>query len=109
MTPALASRPRLLVVAGPNGAGKTTITERGLAHEWFPDGEKLYAEKKGPKAFHVIAKAGHFDLYDLEPYVTEAIDQIRPFFQPILRSNNATMTTNRVATKIRASLPAESP
>ena len=30
-----------------------------------PDGEKLYAEKKGPKAFHVIAKAGHFDLYDL--------------------------------------------
>ncbi len=35
MTPAPASRPRLLVVAGPNGAGKTTITERGLAHEWF--------------------------------------------------------------------------
>jgi predicted ABC-type ATPase len=35
MTPAISSRPRLLVVAGPNGAGKTTITERGLAHEWF--------------------------------------------------------------------------
>ena len=74
-----------------------------------PDGEKLYAEKKGPKAFHVIAKAGHFDLYDLEPYVTEAIDQIHPFFQPILRSDNPTMTTNLVATKIRASLPAEDP
>jgi len=39
MTPAPASRPRLLVVAGPNGAGKTTITERGLAHEWFHDCE----------------------------------------------------------------------
>lgn len=73
-----------------------------------PDGEKLYAEKKGPKAFHVVAKAGHFDLYDLEPYVTEAIEQIGPFFEPILRSDNATMTTNLVATSTRASLPAES-
>ena len=72
-----------------------------------PDGEKLYAEKKGPKAFHVIAKAGHFDLYDLEPYVTEAIDRIRTFFQPILRSDDATMTANPVARKTRASLPAE--
>ena len=72
-----------------------------------PDGEKLYAEKKGPKAFHVIAKAGHFDLYDLEPYVTEAIDRIRTFFQPILRSESATMTANRVATKTHASLSAE--
>lgn len=68
------------------------------------DGEKLYAEKKGPKAFHVVAKAGHFDLYDLEPYVTEAIDQIRPFFQPILRNDTMTVTANPVATKTRASL-----
>lgn len=72
-----------------------------------PDGEKLYAEKQGPKAFHVIAKAGHFDLYDLEPYVTEAIDQIRTFFQPILGSKSATVAANQVATKTRASLPAE--
>ena len=49
------------------------------------DGEKLYADKKGPKAFHLIAKAGHFDLYDLEPYVTEAVERIRPFFQQNLR------------------------
>jgi fermentation-respiration switch protein FrsA (DUF1100 family) len=48
------------------------------------DGEKLYADKKGPKAFHLIPKAGHFDLYDLEPYVTEAVDRIRPFFQQSL-------------------------
>ncbi len=72
-----------------------------------PDGEKLYAEKQGPKAFHVIAKAGHFDLYDLEPYVTAAIDQIRTFFQPILGSKSATVAANQVATKTRASLPAE--
>ncbi|HXJ23059.1 MAG TPA: alpha/beta hydrolase [Polyangia bacterium] len=49
------------------------------------DGEKLYADKKGPKEFHLIAKAGHFDLYDLEPYVTEAVDRIRPFFLQNLR------------------------
>jgi uncharacterized protein len=49
------------------------------------DGEKLYADKKGPKEFHLIPQAGHFDLYDLEPYVTEAIDRIRPFFQQNLR------------------------
>lgn len=72
-----------------------------------PDGEKLYADKKGSKAFHVVAKAGHFDMYDLEPYVTEAIDRIRPFFEPILRNENATKTVNRVVTTIPASLSAE--
>lgn len=71
------------------------------------DGEKLYAEKQGPKALHVIAKAGHFDLYDLEPYVTEAIARIRTFFQPILGGESASMTANRVTTRTRASLPAE--
>src|SRR5262249_4379724 len=35
-----------------------------------PDAEKLYADKQGPKELHLITKAGHFDLYDLEPYVT---------------------------------------
>ncbi len=66
------------------------------------DGEKLYADKKGPKKFHLIAKAGHFDLYDLEPYVTEAVDQIRPFFAATTRRDRSL-----VATKTRASLPAE--
>jgi fermentation-respiration switch protein FrsA (DUF1100 family) len=50
-----------------------------------PDAEKLYADKKGTKELHLIANAGHFDLYDLEPYVTEALDQIRPFFLQNLR------------------------
>lgn len=51
-----------------------------------PDAEKLYADKKGPKEFHLIPNAGHFDVYDLEPYVTEALDRIRPFFLENLRS-----------------------
>jgi hypothetical protein len=59
------------------------------------DGEKLYSDKKGPKEFHLIAKAGHFDLYDLEPYVTEAVDRIDPFFQKHLRLDTTT-TKNSV-------------
>lgn len=49
------------------------------------DGEKIYAEKRGPKAFHLVKGAGHFDMYDLEPFVTEAIDRIGPFFAQHLR------------------------
>jgi fermentation-respiration switch protein FrsA (DUF1100 family) len=51
------------------------------------DGEKLYADKKGPREFHLVPQAGHFDLYDLEPYVTEAIDRIGPFFRQHLASS----------------------
>jgi len=32
------------------------------------------------KEMHVIPEAGHFDLYDLAPYVSEAFDYIIPFF-----------------------------
>lgn len=30
---------------------------------------------------HIIPKAGHFDLYDLYPYVDEAFEYILPFFK----------------------------
>lgn len=33
------------------------------------------------KEMHVIPEAGHFDLYDLAPYVSEAFDYIIPFFE----------------------------
>ena len=49
------------------------------------------------------------DATGISPSVVATVSRIRPFFQPILRSDNATMTTNLVATKIRASLPAEGP
>lgn len=32
------------------------------------------------KEFHVIPEAGHFDMYDLEPFVSEAFEFIVPFF-----------------------------
>lgn len=32
------------------------------------------------KEFHVIPEAGHFDMYDLEPFVSEAFKFIVPFF-----------------------------
>ncbi|MCA1344066.1 alpha/beta hydrolase [Lactiplantibacillus pentosus] len=31
------------------------------------------------KELHVIPEAGHFDMYDLAPYVSEAFDYIKPF------------------------------
>lgn len=61
------------------------------------DAEKLYSDKPGPKQFHLIEDAGHFDLYDLEPYVTRAVDQIHPFFQKSLRQSSS-VTNNWVAT-----------
>lgn len=33
------------------------------------------------KEMHVIPEAGHFDLYDLAPYVPEAFEYITPFFR----------------------------
>lgn len=33
------------------------------------------------KEIHVIPEAGHFDLYDLAPYVPEAFEYITPFFR----------------------------
>lgn len=34
-----------------------------------------------PKQMHIIGEAGHFDLYDLAPYVSEAFTYIEPFFK----------------------------
>lgn len=64
--PKLESRPLLVITS-----------DKDYSRE---DGEKMYANKKGPKAFHRVKGAGHFDMYDLEPYVSEAIDRIGPFF-----------------------------
>lgn len=33
-----------------------------------------------PKEMHIIPEAGHFDLYDLAPYVPQAFGYIEPFF-----------------------------
>ena len=33
------------------------------------------------KEMHIIPEAGHFDLYDLAPYVSEAFEYIIPFFE----------------------------
>lgn len=33
------------------------------------------------KELHVIPEAGHFDMYDLAPYVSEAFDYIQPFLE----------------------------
>ncbi len=47
-----------------------------------PASEDLYNAVPGDdKEMHVIPEAGHFDLYDLAPYVPEAFGFIEPFFK----------------------------
>lgn len=44
--------------------------------------EQIYEAVPGDnKEMHVIPEAGHFDMYDLDPYVTEAFSFIKPFFE----------------------------
>jgi len=81
--PKLESRP-LLVITSDNDYSRA-------------DGERMYADKKGPKAFHRVKGAGHFDMYDLEPYVSEAIDQIDPFFAQYLQQADAARRDKQAA------------
>ena len=57
-----------LVITGENAWSRQSSTEvfKAVPHD--------------QKNMVVIPEAGHFDLYDLEPYVTEAFEHIIPFF-----------------------------
>lgn len=57
-----------LVITGENAWSKNASTE------------VFNAVPHSNKEMHVIPEAGHFDLYDLAPFVTEAFDYIIPFF-----------------------------
>lgn len=50
---------------------------------WSKDSstEVFNAVPHNNKEMHVIPEAGHFDLYDLAPYVSEAFEYIIPFFE----------------------------
>lgn len=56
-----------LVISGENAWSKPSSTE-------------VYDAVPGNKEMHVIDEASHFDLYDLDPYVSEAFEYILPFF-----------------------------
>ena len=47
--------------------------------------ERAYGLAKEPKGLYVIEGAAHFDLYDREPYVTEAADKLADFFAENLK------------------------
>lgn len=47
--------------------------------------ERAYGLAKEPKELYVIEGAAHFDLYDREPYVTEAADKLADFFAKNLK------------------------
>lgn len=47
-----------------------------------PSSEEIFAAVPHEnKELHVISEASHFDMYDLAPYVTKAMDHILPFFE----------------------------
>ncbi len=56
-----------LVISGENAWSRPSSTE-------------VYDAVPGNKEMHVIDEASHFDLYDLDPYVSEAFEYIVPFF-----------------------------
>ncbi len=50
-----------------------------------PSSEDVFnAVPHSNKQMHVIPEAGHFDMYDLAPFVSEAFDYILPFFDKYL-------------------------
>ena len=50
-----------------------------------PSSEDVFnAVPHSNKEMHVIPEAGHFDMYDLAPYVSKAFDYILPFFDKYL-------------------------
>ena len=57
-----------LVISGENAWSRPSSQE---VFDAVPDGNK---------AMYIIDEAGHFDMYDLDPYVTEAFGHILPFF-----------------------------
>lgn len=46
-----------------------------------PSSEEVYNAVPGNKEIHVIPEASHFDLYDLAPYMPQAVSYIVPFFE----------------------------
>lgn len=61
-----------LVITGENAWSKQSSTE------------VFNAVPIKEKEMHVIPEAGHFDLYDLAPFVSEAFEHIVPFFEKYL-------------------------
>lgn len=49
-----------------------------------PGAEEMYANAPGPKEFHMVKGASHFEMYDGEPYVLENIGVICDFFNKYL-------------------------
>ena len=45
-----------------------------------PGAEEMYQNATSEKELHVVDKAGHFDMYDLEPYVSENLEYLTAFF-----------------------------
>ena len=52
----------------------------------YTDGQTLFEKAHNRQGFHVIAGAGHYDMYDRQPYLGEAVDHLDGFFRTHLTS-----------------------
>lgn len=68
--PLIAPRPLLLI------AGREAVTA------WMA--VDVYQRARGDKRMHWIAGASHVDLYDKDPYVAEAVDELTAFYRETL-------------------------
>ena len=51
----------------------------------YADGQTLFEKANNRQGFHVVEDAGHYDMYDKEPYVGEAVDKLDGFFARYLK------------------------
>ena len=47
----------------------------------YADGQTLFEKAASRKGFHVVEGAGHYDMYDKEPYVGEAVEKLESFYR----------------------------
>ena len=72
----LLTQPVQVVVAGRLG---TTFS--------FEDGKTLFGRAPNAEDFFVVEGAGHYEMYDKEPYVGQAVERLAPFFNKHLASS----------------------
>ena len=75
LVPELLTQPLQVVVAGRLG---TTFS--------YQDGKTLWERARHKETFHVVDGAGHYELYDMPEYVTDAMNRLAPFYRKHLNA-----------------------
>ncbi|KMS53632.1 hypothetical protein V474_23030 [Novosphingobium barchaimii LL02] len=52
----------------------------------YQDGKTLWERARHKETFHVVDGAGHYELYDMPEYVTDAMNRLAPFYRKHLNA-----------------------